>query len=69
MGARKPVRWTWAKMVEVLVARGYACGVRTMHGRKVYEVIHPGGFKARFDTVEEIRDSFGFHADEGGGVE
>jgi hypothetical protein len=31
-----------------------------MHGLKVYEVIHPGGFKARFDTVEEVRDAYGF---------
>jgi len=60
-------------MVEVLVSKGYACGVLTMHGRRVYEVIEPdpscvdlGGFKARFDTVEEVRDAYGFHDDHEG---
>ena len=56
-------RWTWKRISEALAAKGYACGVRTMNGRRVYEIFNPdpyGGFRSRFDTVEEVRDSFGF---------
>ena len=64
----KPIRWTWARMVEVLVSKGYACGKASRYGRVSYEVFTPfatGGLMRRFDTVEEVRDAFGFHDDKG----
>ena len=69
---RKPIRWTWAKMVGALVKQGCSCGKATRHGRVEYEVFYPGSpppigaFRSRFDTVEEVRDAFGFHDDHEG---
>jgi hypothetical protein len=56
-------KWTWKRIAEALHAKGYVCSAQTMHGRKLYQIVNPdpyGGFRSRFDTVEEVRDSFGF---------
>jgi len=56
-------KWPWKKIVEALTAKGYVCSVFSAHGRRCYQIVNPdpyGGFRSRFDTVEEVRDSFGF---------
>ena len=56
-------RWTWKKMSEWLTAKGYLCFTGRSHGFRYYSVIPPGAddnSKTMFDTVEEVRDAYGF---------
>ena len=64
-----PNRWTWARIREVLIAKGYTCVKHPGRGHgHFYEIAYPDGGSSRlFDTVEEVRDAYGFHSDEGEG--